>query len=92
MAPSASSRTCAVPLLCSQSEAAVAATLETSDGVPAVSISAKTLEHFTLVYIWGEGRDIKIYSFRTDNTKQYPTCQIMNYYSVSNAQILQDQL
>lgn len=61
LAPSASSRTCAVPLFCSQSEAAVAATLETSDGVPAVSVSAKTLEHFTLVYIWREGQDINYY-------------------------------
>lgn len=46
---------CAVPLLCSQSKAAVAATLETADGVPAVSMSAEALEHFTLIDIFVEG-------------------------------------
>lgn len=44
-------RTCAVPLLCSQSKPAVAATLETPDGVPAIPVSAETLEHFALVHI-----------------------------------------
>lgn len=43
--------TCAVPLLRSQGKAAVAATLETPDGVPAISVGAETLEHFTLVHI-----------------------------------------
>lgn len=47
--PGSPSRTCAVPLFCSQSKAAVAATLETSDGVPAVSMSAETLEDFALI-------------------------------------------
>lgn len=47
----ASPHTCAVPLLRSQSKAAVAATLETPDGVPAISVGAETLEHFTLVHI-----------------------------------------
>lgn len=47
--PQSPSHTCAVPLFSSQSKAAVAATLETSDGVPAVSVSAETLEDFALV-------------------------------------------
>lgn len=50
------SHTRAVPLLCGQSKAVVAATLETSDGVPAISMSAKTLEHFALIYIWGQSK------------------------------------
>lgn len=44
-------RTCAVPLLCRQSKPAVAATLEAPDGVPAISVCAQALEHFTLVHI-----------------------------------------
>lgn len=51
--------TCAVPLLRRQSEAAVAATLEAADGVPAVSVSAETREHLALVHIWRE-ENIKI--------------------------------
>lgn len=47
----ASPHTCAVPLLRSQSKAAVAATLETPDGVPAIPVGAETLEHFALVHI-----------------------------------------
>lgn len=45
---------CAVPLFCVQSEAAVAATLETADGVPARSMSTQALEHLTLIYIFVE--------------------------------------
>lgn len=51
MKRAASPHTCAVPLLRSQSKAAVAATLETPDGVPAISVGAETLEHFALVHI-----------------------------------------
>lgn len=47
----ASPRTCAVPLLRIQSKAAVAVALETPDGVPAISVGAQTLEHFTLVHV-----------------------------------------
>lgn len=43
---------CAVPLFCGQSEAAVATTLKTAYGVPAISVSAQTLEDFTLVHIF----------------------------------------
>lgn len=45
------SRTRAVPLLRRQSEATVAAALEASDSVPAVSVGAETLEDFALVHI-----------------------------------------
>lgn len=47
----AAPRTRAVPLLSRQSKAAVAATLEAPDGVPAVSVGAQTLEDFALVHI-----------------------------------------
>lgn len=45
---------CAVSLFCGQSEAVVAATLETANGVPASSMSTQTLEHLTLIYIFVE--------------------------------------
>lgn len=48
------SRTCAVPLFSGESEAIVATTLETANGVSASSISAQTLEHLTLIHIWEE--------------------------------------
>lgn len=49
--PPAKVRTCAVPLLRCESEAAVAATLETANCVSAGSMGAQTLEHLTLIHI-----------------------------------------
>lgn len=52
---------CAVPLLSSEGEAAVASTLETANGVSASSISTQTLEDLTLIHIFIErpaGQDV----------------------------------
>lgn len=52
----------AVPLLCSQSKAAVAATLETPDGIPAISMSTKALENFALIDIWEQSKKMNFHS------------------------------
>ena len=46
-----SDHTCAVPLLCGESEAVIAATLEAADGVPASSVTAQAVENLALVHI-----------------------------------------
>lgn len=51
MFPQCPAQTCAVPLLSSEGEAAVAATFEAADGVSAISMSAQPAEHLTLVHI-----------------------------------------
>ena len=50
---SPSLRTCAVPLLHVEGEAAAAATLEAADGVAAGSVGAQAAEHLTLIHIYG---------------------------------------
>lgn len=46
---------CAVSLLHGQSKAVVAATLEAADSVPACSMCAEALKHFTLIHIFIKG-------------------------------------
>lgn len=46
--------TCAIPLLHSRRKTIVTTALETANGVPACSICAEALKHFTFIHIYQE--------------------------------------